>query len=143
MSIQEDLTEVPFEEGPLEAQDAAINKDRPDTGQEIPRHIELMVGLEHFFSGLPPQKIEFMRSLLQEFPSISDAISQELQMSTDQMDDFFGAMLGEERKTPTARSQQEQMAPPIEQQPVNEMEQPVNEVDRMLQAGRGQEQPLI
>ena len=33
MSIQEDLTEVPFEEGPLEAQDAAINKDRPDTGK--------------------------------------------------------------------------------------------------------------
>ena len=140
MSIQEDLTEVPFEEDALETQDAVINKDMPDTGQEIPRHMELMVGLEHFFSGLPPQKIEFMRSLLQEFPSISEAISQELQMSTDQMDDFFGAMLGKERKTPTARSQQEQMAP---QQPVNEMEQPVNEVDRMLQAGRGQEQPLI
>ena len=135
MSIQEDLTELPVEEGALEAQDEVINKDMLETGQEMPRHIELMVGLENFFRGLPPQKIEFMRSLLQEFPSISEAISQELRMSVDQMDDFFGAMLGEERTTPTVKEQMQ-----VEEEP---MEQPVNEVDRMLEAGRGQEQPLI
>ena len=84
-------------------------------------------------------KIEFMRSLLQEFPSISEAISQELRMSVDQMDDFFGSMLGEERKTLSAREQME--ASP--EQPIDQMQPPVNEVDRMLQAGRGQEQPLI
>tara|TARA_R100000315_G_C5226022_1_gene137076 strand:+ start:769 stop:1200 length:432 start_codon:yes stop_codon:yes gene_type:complete len=143
MSIQEDLNEMPMPEGanqmPMPEEAMPEMQGASDSGEQLPRHLELMVGLENFFSGLPSSKIEFMRSLLQEFPSISEAIAQELRMSVDQMDDFFGAMLGEERKTMGVREQM-QASP---EQPVDQMQPPVNEVDRMLQAGRGQEQPLI
>ena len=139
MSIQEDLNEMPMPEGanqmPMPEEAMPEMQGASDSGEQLPKHLELMVGLENFFRGLPSSKIEFMRSLLQEFPSISEAIAQELRMSVDQMDDFFGAMLGEERTTPTVKEQMQ-----VEEEP---MEQPVNEVDRMLEAGRGQEQPLI
>ena len=100
--------------------------------------MELMVGLDNMFSDLPPEKNRFMRSLLQEFPSISDAIAQELQVSMEEVDMFFAKLAGDE----SAQQEQMEMEAPTEQ-PVDQTQPPVNEVDRMLQAGRGQEQPLI
>lgn len=133
MSIQEDLNEMPMQE---EAMPEMGNI--PDSEQEIPRHMELMVGLDNMFSDLPPEKNRFMRSLLQEFPSISDAIAQELQVSMEEVDMFFAKLAGDE----SAQQEQMEMEAPTEQ-PVDQTQPPVNEVDRMLQAGRGQEQPLI